>query len=184
MLSEILFNQDLYDVARAEASQICRLEMSERQLASITATCPNLNAVWNECLRLGSAAASTRHVNRDTMIGDRLLRQDSIVMAPYSQMHQNSDFFGAHADEFDHRRFLDDSSLDKQPAFKPWGGGTTHCPGRHVAKLEVFLFVALALTECDLKLAQEDGKGRPLRQRKPEFDMKSPCSKSQHEDNI
>ncbi|TLD31886.1 Plasma membrane [Venturia nashicola] len=175
MLSEILFHQDLYEVARAEAIQICKLEMSERQLASITATCPNLNSVWNECLRLGSASASTRYVNRDTMIGNSLLRQDGIVMAPYSQMHQDPDYFGAHPDEFDHRRFLESSSMEKQSAFKPWGGGVTHCPGRHVAKLEVFLFVSLALTECDLKVAQEDEKGHPLQQKKPKFDMTSPC---------
>lgn len=178
MLTEILFHRDLCEVARAEATSICKLEMGERDLASITTTCPNLNALWNECLRLGSASASTRYVDHDTMIGDRLLRKDSVVMAPYSQMHQNPDYFGANPDDFDHRRFLDDNSLDKQPAFKPWGGGTTHCPGRYVAKLEVFLFVALALTECDLSIAQKDEKGRPLLRKKPKFDMKSPCSKS------
>ncbi|KAE9983847.1 hypothetical protein EG328_009461 [Venturia inaequalis] len=175
MLTEILFDQELYEAARDEARQICKLEMSEKQLESITTTCPHLNALWNECLRLGSASASTRYVDHDTMIGNSMLLQNSVAMAPYSQMHQNPDYFGANADEFDHRRFLKDSSLDKQPAFKPWGGGTTHCPGRHVAKLEVFLFVALALTESDLKVAQVDEKGRPLLQRKPKFDMKSPC---------
>lgn len=43
----------------------------------------------------------------------------------------------------------------------PYGGGQSHCPGRHFAKRQMILSTAIFLTAFDIELIEEEGKKRP-----------------------
>ena len=50
---------------------------------------------------------------------------------------------------------LNTKDLAKHPRYKPFGGGQTICPGRFVARQEVYVFVTLILHRFRGKLASE-----------------------------
>lgn len=43
----------------------------------------------------------------------------------------------------------------------PYGGGLSHCPGRHFAKRQMILSTAIFLSAFDIELIEEKGKRRP-----------------------
>lgn len=43
----------------------------------------------------------------------------------------------------------------------PYGGGQSHCPGRHFAKRQMILSAAIFLTAFEIELIEEKGKKRP-----------------------
>ncbi|EJT70418.1 hypothetical protein GGTG_11442 [Gaeumannomyces tritici R3-111a-1] len=126
---------------------------------------PLLTSAFREMLRLTMPTSSVRSVRDDVLLGGRhLLRAGSLVMLDGSVMHRRRDVWGADADEYNPRRFLDaaggvftdgssssgssgegggggggrDSSKRVHPAaFRGFGGGEVFCPGRNLAHVEV-----------------------------------------------
>lgn len=175
LLAHVLFDQQLYDTVCSETAACFPSKLQEPDLPRLMSQCPRMEALWHECLRLGSASASVRHVTKTCVINGKRYEEGGQIMIPFSQLHQGADYFGQHPDNFDPDRFYNDPSLAKSPAYRPWGGGTTHCPGRFVAKLEIFYFVACALNRYNIELSDTDDRGRKVDQKRPKFDMKSPC---------
>ena len=138
--------------------------------------CPCLNAVFDETVRLTNSAASVRNVVSDTVINGKTYRAGSKIIMPYRQLHFNEAVFGRDPESFDHERFLRTKDLSRNPSYKPFGGGTTLCSGRFIARREVLAFVAVLLNRFDVKLADlEDGAGKaPRQQMFPRFDRTKP----------
>lgn len=115
--------------------------------------CPRLVAVYHEVLRCHTASASVRSVAAPTDLGDVTLDAGAKVLVPYRQLHFDASVFGPHVEEFRADRFLAQTDLSKSPSFRPFGGGTTYCAGRHVARRELLTFAALMVHRYDIEVA-------------------------------
>jgi len=103
-----------------------------------------------------------------------------MVMMPLRTNHQDPKTYGERIDEFVPDRFLNDfiktdssnghaadgTSVGKKvpsiKSMKPFGGGVTLCPGRHLAGNEVVAFIAIALRRFDIQLVEGQKEARPL----------------------
>ena len=141
-------------------------------LAGRLENCAQLDAVFHEGLRLTTSSASVRTVVSATELGNKVLRPGGKVLIPYRQLHLNDNAFGGRVREFDPARYLQNKYLSRNPSYRPFGGGTTYCPGRHMAKCEVLVFVALAINRFELRVARSQGA---LDQIFPRLDEKRPC---------
>ena len=175
-MAYLLFNPSLYATIKAEIRSAVR--DGEPGLESRLDQCPRLMALYNEVLRLTTASASIRTVEAATPLGNVTLSAGGKVLLPFRQLHFNKNIFGDNADDFDAERFLRDESLNKSPSFRPFGGGSTYCPGRHVAKREVLVFVALALNRFDdISLAAKTQSTFPkLDTKKPSLGIMTPLT--------
>lgn len=72
---------------------------------------------------------------------------------PYKQLHFEPSVFGANTAAFDPQRFLRNKSLLRSTSWRPFGGAATYCPGRFLARREVYMFVATVLLRYDIRLA-------------------------------
>ena len=123
--------------------------------------CPHLEAVFNEALRLTAASTSIRNVVYPTAINGKSFRAGSKVLLPYRPMHFNAKVFGPRPDLFKPQRFLDNPNLGRSPSFRPWGGGSTFCPGRFLARRMICALIALTLHRFDVE--QVKGQAFPKR---------------------
>lgn len=89
----------------------------------------------------------------DTKVGSTLLPKGSALMYSARQLHLENNAFGNDHNEFDPFRFYNRPALERISSFRPFGGGQTLCPGRHLAKHIVFTFVAITLRRYDLTLS-------------------------------
>lgn len=129
-------------------------------------SCPRLNAFFDEVMRMTNSSSSVRTVVSDTVIGDSVLRAGMKVLIPYRQLHFNEDIFGDNASKMDPERFLKRKNLRRSPSYKPFGGGSTYCPGRFIARQEVVAFVATVLKRFRVTLVSQSGPP-PLEEMKP-----------------
>lgn len=160
--------QELESYLGIEAPSSTSLEQMESITKVISAkvvkSCPLLYSCYRETLRDISNASSPRLVLADTMLADQyLLRKNSILQIQGDMLHRDTSIWGADAASFDPERFLasktesidlEKSSPDQKrtamplpkgvppTAFRSFGGGSTLCPGRHFAQLEVMTLVA------------------------------------------
>ena len=173
IMAYILFDPLLYSHIRAEVDEAVPSHgrTSEKDLISRLENCKLLVAVYNEMLRFITASAFIRSVSATTDLGDTTLSPGANVLIPYRQLHFDQSVFGDNTNEFDPSRFLFNPDLNKSPSFRPFGGGTTYCAGRHVARREVITFVAMAIHKYDIKLA---GCGGGNKQSFPRCDLKKP----------
>lgn len=139
--------------------------------------CPRLNALYQEILRISNASASLRTVTAPTEIGGKLLKSGIKVIMPCQQLHRDENAWGINANQYDPERFLKNGKLRHSPSFRPFGGGKTQCPGRHLAKQEIFSFITLALHRFQIGLAQTLPKSRDanISEGVPRFDHQTPC---------
>ena len=141
--------------------------------------CARLDSVYNEVLRLTASSSSIRTVLSTTEIGGKQLRSGTKVLIPYRQLHFNEDVWGPDAKIFDPERFLKNKELARNSSFRPFGGGTTYCPGRFLAKREVMTFVALLLHRFDISLAANPAlpasKDKTTKPAFPRLEEQKPC---------
>ena len=130
--------------------------------------------------RYSNSALSVRDVTEDTIINGWKFKKGSRVMIPLRTNHQDPKTYGERIDEFVPNRFLNDfiktNSSNSQAAdgtsvgktgpsiksLKPFGGGTTLCPGRHFAVNETVAFIATALRRFDIQLVEGQKEAKPL----------------------
>ena len=164
LLAYIYSNIALLEVLRVE---VARIFLSEADLSAhhqphsldlvrLRDSCPLLVSTYQEVLRTKSMSASSRWVLEDTVLNDRyLLKKDSIVQMPSSVMHADESLWGGSAKVFDPQRFLKrDSRKGEQKvhpgAFRAFGGGSSLCPGRHLATTVILAAVAMIITRFDV----------------------------------
>ncbi|KAL9038663.1 MAG: hypothetical protein Q9180_002996 [Flavoplaca navasiana] len=118
-------------------------------------SCPLLDAIWNETLRHSAYSASVRHITEDTIIGGKTLRKGNRLMIPYRQLHFDESVFGEDAHVFEPARFEKNPKLLRSASWRPFGGGITMCPGRHVAKESVAIFIAMVLRRFNIEFVRD-----------------------------
>ncbi|KAL8827931.1 MAG: hypothetical protein Q9170_006813 [Blastenia crenularia] len=176
MMAYILQDRNLLETLRHETRAVADQECSG--MARAVEACPKLDAVYYEVLRLATASTSIRTVLSPTMVGGKLLLPGNDVFIPSRQMHFDPAVFGSDCDRFNPTRFLD-NALRKSPSYRPFGGGTTYCPGRFLAKREVLTFVALALNRFEMTISDRDGRQQQfprLETRKPSLGVLAPIT--------
>ncbi|CAG8948903.1 hypothetical protein HYFRA_00002029 [Hymenoscyphus fraxineus] len=149
MLSYMIFDPELLKAVRDE-TQLARLEKGI-DINYLLDSCPKLNSVWEETMRIKTLAASVRYLTADIKLNGKILRKGNRIMIPQQQLHL-SETFGDNITTFDPDRFLKNPSLKRNASFKPFGGGTTLCPGRFLAKRTTLAFVAIALKRFEIVL--------------------------------
>lgn len=102
-----------------------------------------------------------RLVSEPVTIGGKALQPGRKLLMPYKQLHIDPFVFGSSVDTFDARRFMNDKSLERSTSWRPFGGAKIHCPGRFLAKREVYMFVAIVLFRFDIKLVPRPGEPLP-----------------------
>jgi hypothetical protein len=138
-------------------------------------SCPLLNSVYKESMRLIGPMTSARYVLEDTIIADTyLLKKDNIVQIAGGVIHSDAEIWGPDANTFNPRRFYNSpsgikttSSSDPAPsskskqvhpaAYRVFGGGSSLCPGRHFAQLEICSLTACLIMGWDLKAPEGEG---------------------------
>ncbi|KAF5025868.1 hypothetical protein F66182_2050 [Fusarium sp. NRRL 66182] len=131
--------------------------------------CPKLNAVFYETMRIHGGASTFRRVVQDTTIAGFEFRAGSDVMMPYRQLHLNREYWGEEPERFDIDKFLDNPKLASARTYKPFGGGATYCPGRHLAQQTALSYLATLVTRYDIEVV-----GGRQSQPFPEMDDKVP----------
>jgi cytochrome P450 len=114
--------------------------------------CPLLKSVYLEALRLSKTDHSYRTVDRNIEVNGVLLRQGTNAILSVSELHRDESVFGSKASEFNPTRFLEQPKLASSRSFKPYGGGTTLCPGRDFALRQTMYFMALWLHKYDARI--------------------------------
>ncbi|ROT42880.1 putative cytochrome P450 oxidoreductase [Sodiomyces alkalinus F11] len=166
LLAYLLQTPGLIDIARKETAPAFRPDGTV-DLDYLHSSLPQVDAMWSEMLRMSAFAASVRFITDDTVIGGKTLKKDKRLIIPYRQLHMDQRVFGEDIDQFRHERFLENPRLASGNNFRPFGGGATMCPGRHIAKRGVIVFVAMVLNRFDIEL---DGEDQPML----EADLKKP----------
>ncbi|KAJ4349675.1 uncharacterized protein N0V89_008292 [Didymosphaeria variabile] len=124
-------------------------------LSSVKTQCPILMAMWHETLRYHSTVINIKKVQHDTTLASRYyLKKGAIVMIPGTAIHHDTDTWGSSASTFDHTRFFTAEGrmkLSNTTAFRPFGAGTTMCPGRHFSTSAILSLVAMILLQFDIE---------------------------------
>lgn len=166
--------------------------------ALIRERCPLFISTYEEVLRMTAGISTVRFTTADTLVNDRwLLEKGSTVQMPTAFIHADPNTWGADADSFRPERFLNTKSLPKSEqskraaAFRPFGGGTTLCPGRHFAYAEVISFACSILLGMEMtlaggvwKLPKKDKSKMPLTSLKPVTDIQVKMSRRAGWENV
>lgn len=155
LLAHIIYDPKLYNDIQIEVSR-CVLG-NDLDIESLTSNCSILNATVDETLRYTNASPSVRSVLKSTTIGDKTLRQGAMILMPHRVGHFNEEKFGSNVNEFDPQRFIRNKNLNQDTAYRPFGGGSTMCSGRFIARREVVAFVAFVLDRYEIELCQNGG---------------------------
>ena len=172
ILAFVTRDATLLAAIRNETAHAFRDPSTPPDYKNIYQSCPRLAAVYLEALRLTSGSASVRDVISPFAMHGKTLRPGSTIMVPVRELHYNADIFGKNVDEFDANRFFG-NDLEKHKWFKPFGGGTTYCSGRFLAKRLTLVFVATLLERFSVDVVGPNeglGKGLP----RDEIDYVSP----------
>jgi cytochrome P450 len=151
VLSYLLYNVKFLHAIREETRPAFLGDQVE--MTHLLEDCPCLNAVFDEVMRLTNSSSSIRRVASEVRIGGFKLREGTNVLIPYRQLHFNEGVFGSDVWVFNPDRFLKNKSLNRNVSYRPFGGGSTYCPGRFIARQEVVAFIAIALYRYDITLA-------------------------------
>jgi cytochrome P450 len=131
--------------------------------------CPKLNAAFHETMRIHGGASTFRRVVEDTTIAGFEFKAGNDVMMPYRQLHLNKQYWGEEPEKFDIDKFLENPKLASAKTYRPFGGGTTYCPGRHLAQQTALSYLATLVTRYDIQIVGGIG-GQAF----PEMDDKVP----------
>ena len=147
----MIYNPELLQGIRREIAPSITKD-NKVNMQSLLDNAPLLDAAFNETLRVTSVNSSARNIEVPVVVGGKTLQTDGKIMMPYRQLHIDENIFGPETKSFNANRFLKNKDLSRSPSFKPFGGGSTYCSGRFIAKREVIAFVALAVHLYDLRL--------------------------------
>lgn len=146
--------------------------LESRELANKLQDCPTFMSAYHETLRITSSSMTIRYVMKESYVRGFKLEKGAKVLIPYRQVMLDENIYGRNSEQYNHEQFLKNPALLKSLNYKPFGGGTTLCPGRMLAQKEVLTFVALALGKFSVRLSVEDPSGVvPL----PRMKTRTPC---------
>lgn len=122
-------------------------------MADVRDTCPLLLASFQETLRFRSNAAQFRYIYEDTMLGEYLVKGGSILVLPAAGINRSVSTWGADADTYNPRRFLDSemSRREKASGFLSFGISPHICAGRHFATGEILALMTMLVLQFDIR---------------------------------
>lgn len=153
VLAYILFEERLRDAVKLEVN--AARKSGELDIKFLCANAPVLNNIFHECLRLNAGAMMGRKVLAPTRIGNKILKPGASILVPSRQLHSNEDVWGENYKNFDVKRFTKDEGLLRHSSYRPFGGGVSFCPGRKIAKQQVFALVAILVQRFDIAINKE-----------------------------
>ena len=151
LLSYLIYDFELLEAIRQEVAP-CITADGKVDIQSLLEHCPHLEASFHETLRVTSINSSARDIEAPVMVGNKILQPGGKLLMPYRQLHLEEDVFGPETKMFNPDRFLKNEALSRSPYFNPFGGGSTFCSGRFIAKRQVMAFVASVVHMYDLRL--------------------------------
>ncbi|KAK4193137.1 cytochrome P450 [Podospora australis] len=160
LLTYLLHNPELIsairdEVAPAFSGEGLDFKLLDYDYVGTSDQCPTLDAVWCETLRLCTNSISLRCVTQDVVIGGKLLKKGSKVIIPYRLLHLDESIYGPGADEFRPQRFLEAKGREKTRLFshwRPFGGGKSMCPGRHLAEHALKRMLVIMIFRYDFEI--------------------------------
>ena len=162
--SELLANVTIQSSSGEHGCEEVRLS-----IMALKSSCPLLNSTLKEVLRYHSTSLSARFVTKDTILnGQYLLKAGSFIQIPAAVLHKDPHSWGSKATKFDAARFNPPTKETQFPqrvaaASRAFGGGSTLCPGRRFATIEILIFVSMFLLRFDAEPA--DGPWSPSKSR-------------------
>ncbi|KAL5113398.1 hypothetical protein ACEQ8H_008721 [Pleosporales sp. CAS-2024a] len=145
------------ELSALSTHQDCASDVTKRRILRldlVKTQCPTLIAVLHETLRYHSSVINIKQVQHDTTLANHyLLKKHSIVMIPGQSIHHDEQIWGPSAGVFDHHRFSDPESkrkLSSTSAFRPFGAGSTMCPGRHFSTNVICSLVVMVVLQFDI----------------------------------
>lgn len=163
----MIFEPDLLHVIREETTPAFPNGDSQSpDVKYLDEKCPRLNGIWDETVRLSAYSSSVRYITEDTIVGGKILRKGNRVMIPNRQLHFDENVFGDKVREFKPTRFINNDNLIRSGSWRPFGGGSTMCLGRFIAKQAVITLVAMMLQRFHVEPAGKQnfpktGRGKP-----------------------
>lgn len=168
LLNNIFSRPSLLAEIRDEIAKNALLPPDTISFAGLRDSCPLLNSVYRETMRFCAPMSTTRYVLEDCMIADTyFLKKDSIIQILGALLHSDADIWGPDVDKFNPRRFYYTPNGSKTTqdgnvpasresqihpaAFRSFGGGTSLCPGRHFAQMEILSFAAAMILGFDME---------------------------------
>ncbi|WQF87990.1 Putative cytochrome P450 [Colletotrichum destructivum] len=155
LLAHVIFDKKLR--ADLEEEMLPAVQRHDQQIEIdihyLLNECHLLGSVYEETLRLCSDPTGIRQVVQETKIGRKTVYPGHKLLMPYRQMHLDDMAFGASTGQFMATRFLNNKLLSKAENFRPFGGGNGHCPGRFLARREVYMLAALLLFRFEVDLS-------------------------------
>lgn len=167
VLAYILYDERLRHAVKQEVN--AAWESGELDIKSLCVNATVLNSTFHECLRLNAGAMMGRRVSAPTRIGNKILKPGACILIPSRQLHSNEDVWGANHKDFDVKRFAGNEGRLKHSSYRPFGGGVSYCPGRKIAKEQVFGLVAILIHRFDIAMS----KGKRLEF--PRIDASTPA---------
>lgn len=137
----------------------------DESICEALSRCVHLESAINETLRLMTFIFLPKQCSRETEVkfhdGRSLVlkAEDKILLYPALSHHNSEIFSDPEVYQFD--RFLG-KSADTCRGFMPFGAGKHMCPGRHFAKNEIKITVALILHHIEYEFLQPDVKAEPI----------------------
>ncbi|CDM28621.1 hypothetical protein DTO013E5_939 [Penicillium roqueforti] len=165
-LLHILAEPGLADEVRKElADAQYSSDRSPAELLEILPTkMPLLRSIWHETLRMHNNSLTVREVVADTQFTGKkkwFVQKGGVINIPCGLMHFN-EALHPDAESFHARRFLEKSLGGEGESHarttKPFGGGTTYCPGRVFAEKQMIGMVAAMVMRYNLEIANADWK--------------------------
>ncbi|KAF2196239.1 cytochrome P450 [Delitschia confertaspora ATCC 74209] len=152
VLAHIFQDPALYEAVLKEVRASCNSDGTVNP-ELLVKQCAILDAVWLEVLRLYNNSSVARTAVVPMTIQGKHISPGMQVIAPFRTFALSQGFVGEGVDplKFDAFRFIRDPSLVKHKAYFPFSGGKTYCPGRQIAKAELFYFVATMLNRYEIE---------------------------------
>ena len=153
MLAHIVSDERLRGAIKQEVN--AAWESEQLNIKLLCENAPMLDGTFHECLRLKAGVMMGRKVQALTRIGNKWLRPGASILIPSRQLHFNETVWGANYKSFDPNRFAKKKDLLKHSSYRPFGGGVSFCPGRKIAREQIFALVAILFHRFDIVPSKE-----------------------------
>ncbi|OLN96876.1 Cholesterol 7-alpha-monooxygenase 2 [Colletotrichum chlorophyti] len=173
-MMEVLKDPSLFQDLRSEALHALNADpLSGKRFFDVAklTSLPLLQSVYVECMRLHVSINVTREIIQATILHGYRLEKGALLQAPTNIAHQDEKTWahdGHEASKFWAERHVKSVKMvtndkgqvttekqfvlaGKANEFFPYGGGVSMCPGRHFAKQEILLTIALLVTRFDIQ---------------------------------
>lgn len=159
-IMEMIRDQGLLKRLREEVAGVLAVENGEPRFdLQRLVNLPLLQSVYVEVMRLRVSINITREVVQPLEVDGYLLKPGSVLQAPTEISHYDEAVWGIDghpAAEFwaeRHVKYVDGAPVfemrGRPTDFFPYGGGVSICPGRHFAKQEIMLTIAMLASKFE-----------------------------------